>query len=49
MGKKPSDALSKPLLKPADFSELIEDLPNVTPLAKGREGGATKAYEVEHA
>jgi hypothetical protein len=34
MGKKPLDALSKLLLKPADIPEFIEDLPNVLILAK---------------
>jgi hypothetical protein len=34
MGKQPLGALSKLLLKPADIPDLIEDLPNVLPLAK---------------
>jgi hypothetical protein len=34
MSKKPSDALSKLLLKPADIPELIEDFPDVLPLAR---------------
>jgi hypothetical protein len=35
MGKQPFGALSKLLLKPANISEFIEDLPDVLPLAKG--------------
>jgi hypothetical protein len=34
MGKQPSGALSKLLLKPADISEFIEDFLDVLPLAK---------------
>jgi hypothetical protein len=34
--KKPPGALSKLLLKPADIPESIEDLPDVLPLAIGR-------------
>jgi hypothetical protein len=34
MGKHPSGALPKLLLKPADIPEFIEDLPDVLPLAK---------------
>jgi hypothetical protein len=37
MGKQPSGALSKLLLKPADIPEFIEDLPNMPPLAKGKD------------
>jgi hypothetical protein len=35
IGKKPSSALSKLLLKPAGIPEVIEDLPDVLPIAKG--------------
>jgi hypothetical protein len=34
MGKQPSCALSKLLLKPADIPEFIEDLPDVLTLVK---------------
>jgi hypothetical protein len=36
MGKQPLGALSNLLLMPADIPEFIEDLPNVLPLAKGK-------------
>jgi hypothetical protein len=34
MSKQHSGALSKPLLKPADIPEFIEDFPGVIPLDK---------------
>jgi hypothetical protein len=36
MGKQPLGALSKLLLIPADIKELIEDLPDIIALAKGK-------------
>jgi hypothetical protein len=35
MGKQPSGALSKIILKPADIPEFVKNLPDVLPLAKG--------------
>jgi hypothetical protein len=42
MNKQPSGALSKVLLKPADIPELIEDLPDVIPLANGKKATRRK-------
>jgi hypothetical protein len=36
MGKQPSGALANLLLNPAGILELIEDLPDVMPMLKGK-------------
>jgi hypothetical protein len=48
MGKQPSGALSKLLLKPADIPEFIENLPDVLP-GEGNKLEASGADEAEHA
>jgi hypothetical protein len=45
MEKQPSGALSNLLLKPADISELIEDLPDVIPRAKDKT--ATRRMQIK--
>jgi hypothetical protein len=49
MGKHPFGALSKLLLKPADIKELIEDMPDIMPLAKKKKHEASGASEAAHA
>jgi hypothetical protein len=49
MGKQPLGTLSKILLMPAEFPEIIEDLPNVLTLAKEKKHEASGADEAERA
>jgi hypothetical protein len=42
LGKHPSCAQSKLILKPADILELFEDLLDVAPLAKGKKATRRK-------
>jgi hypothetical protein len=49
VGKQPLGALSKLLLKPADMSKFIEDLPDVLTLAKTKKHEASRADEAERA
>jgi hypothetical protein len=49
MGKQPSGGISKPLIKPVDIPEFIEDLPDVLPLAKKNIHEASGADEAERA
>jgi hypothetical protein len=48
MGKQPSGALSKLLLKPANIPEFIEDLSDIFPLTK-KKYKASGADEAERA